>query len=66
MWGIFVSAGGFTKDAQAFARQQESRRITLIDLERLYELWIEHFSKLDDAAQRRFPLTPIYFLTPDD
>lgn len=62
--GLFVSIGGFTKDAEDFARQQERRKITLIDMERLVDLWIEFYPKLDDLARERLPLTPIYFLTP--
>ena len=30
--GIFVNAGGFTKDASDEARSQTTRRVTLIDL----------------------------------
>ncbi|MEP7247316.1 MAG: restriction endonuclease [Gammaproteobacteria bacterium] len=62
--GLFVSLGGFTRDAQDFARMQERRKITLIDLERLVDLWIEFYPKLDSLARERLPLTPIYFLTP--
>jgi restriction system protein len=62
--GLFVSTGGFTRDAETFARNQERRKITLIDSERLIELWIEFYGKLDDKARTRMPLTPIYFLTP--
>jgi restriction system protein len=63
--GLFVSTGGFTKDAADFARSQERRQVTLIDLERLVDLWIEHYGRLDELAKRRLPLTPIYFLTPE-
>ncbi|VXC81108.1 Restriction endonuclease [Burkholderia sp. 8Y] len=62
--GLYVSLGGFTRDAESFARNQERRKITLIDSERLIELWIEFYRKLDDEARARMPLTPIYFLTP--
>jgi restriction system protein len=62
--GLFVSLGGFTRDAEDFARMQERRKITLIDLDRLVELWIEFYPKLDDLARDRLRLTPIYFLTP--
>lgn len=62
--GIFVSTGGFTRDAEEFARSQVRRRITLLDLERLIELWVQFYGKLDDLARKRLPLTPIYFLTP--
>lgn len=63
--GIFVALSGFTKDAQDYARNQENRRMTLIDAKRLVELWISHYSKLTDAARQLLPLTPIYFLAPD-
>jgi restriction system protein len=62
--GLFVSTSGFTRDAEDEARKQESRKITLIDMDRFFDLWVEHSSKLDDAARRRFPLQPIYFLAP--
>jgi restriction system protein len=62
--GLFVSLGGFTRDAEDFARMQERRKITLIDLDRLVELWIEFYPKLDELARDRLRLTPIYFLTP--
>lgn len=62
--GLFVSTGGFTRDAEALARMQETRKITLIDMNRLTDLWIEFYSKLDEQARQRLPLTPIYFLTP--
>lgn len=60
----FVCIGGYTRDADDFARMQERRKITLIDLERLVDLWIEFYPKLDSLARERLPLTPIYFLTP--
>ncbi|HQR66224.1 MAG TPA: restriction endonuclease [Thermoanaerobaculia bacterium] len=63
--GLFVSIGGFTKDAAEEARTQEKRRITLIDLERLLDLWVENYDKLSDDARRRLPLRPIYFLAPE-
>lgn len=62
--GLFVSTAGFTRDAEEFARVQERRKITLIDLDRLVDLWIQFYPKLDDSARSRLPLTPIYFLTP--
>jgi len=61
--GIYVSAGGFSSEAEREARS-EHRHLTLINLDRLIELWIEHSAKLDDADRQRFPLKPIYFLAP--
>lgn len=63
--GIYVSAGGFTSEAEREARS-ESRHVTLIDLDRLVELWVEYSPKLGDADRQRLPLKPIYFLTPPD
>lgn len=62
--GLFVNTGGFTKDAEDEARAQQVRRVTLIDLARLVDLWTEHYSKLDNSARLRMPLEPIYFLAP--
>jgi restriction system protein len=62
--GIFVTAGEFTKDAIDEARTQEKRKVTLIDLERLVELWVRHYASLSDTARTRLPLQPIYFLAP--
>ena len=63
--GIFVAAGGFTKDASDEARTQEKRKVTLIDLERFFDLWVEHYHKLPEEDRRRLPLQPIYFLAPE-
>lgn len=63
--GLFVTTAGFTKDAQDEARTQEKRKVTLVDLERLFDLWVEHYDKLDEVARRRLPLQPIHFLAPE-
>jgi restriction system protein len=62
--GLFVSSGGFTSDAKEEARTQERRKVTLLDLEDIYSLWIEHYEKLSQEARQRLPLKPIYFLAP--
>lgn len=62
--GLFVSTGGFTKDAEDTARNQQNRQVTLINLQKFYELWVEHFEDLDEDAKDIFPLRPIYFLAP--
>ncbi len=63
--GLFVSTGGFTKDAEYEARTQQSRQVTLVDLRRLFELWVEHLDRLDEESRDFLPLKPIYFLAPD-
>lgn len=64
--GIYVSTGGFSSDAMSEARNQESRRITLIDLERVFDLWVQHYDQLPDVDQQRLPIRPVYFLSPAD
>jgi restriction system protein len=64
--GIFVASGGFTSDAKEEARTQERRKVTLIDLENLFDLWVEHYPKLTQEARQRLPLKPIYFLAPSE
>jgi restriction system protein len=61
--GIFVSIGGFTNDAEFEARGQERRSVTLIDLKKLVDLWIEHYDQVDEEDRSLFPLKPVYFLT---
>jgi restriction system protein len=62
--GIFVTTGGFTRDAEEYARNQERRKITLIDSEKLVELWTEYGEKLESDTWEFLPLSPIFFLTP--
>lgn len=62
--GIFVTTGGFTRDAEELARGQERRKITLVDLQALVDLWIEYNDKLENDVHDLFPLEPIYFLAP--
>lgn len=62
--GIFINTGGFTRDAQDEARTQEKRRISLLDAEKLFDLWVEHYGKLEDSARRKMPARPIWFLAP--
>jgi hypothetical protein len=63
---LFVSTGGFTKDAEDEARSQEIRRVTLVDLKRLFDLWVEHYDKIAESARRLLPLKPIYYLLPEE
>ena len=62
--GIFVSSGGFTNDAEAEARTQEKRKITLVNLEKLFDLWVLHYNKLSESDKHLLPLRPVYYLAP--
>ena len=62
--GIFLSSGGFTAAVMEEALNQRIYRITLIDLEHFFDLWLEYYDSLTEDARQRFPLKPIYFLAP--
>jgi len=62
--GLFVSTGGFTKEAETEARTQEKRKITLLSLEQLFDLWLEHYEKVEDPDKQLLPLKAVYFLAP--
>lgn len=64
--GIFVSTGGFTSDAEMEARTKETRKLTVIDLEKLVSLWIEHYDEVSESDKRLLPLKPVYYLAPTD
>ena len=64
--GIFVTTGGFSKDATQLARHQERRRLTLIDQVRLVDLWIQYQANVPADKRDALPLQPIYFLAPPD
>lgn len=64
--GIFVTTSGFTKDAAELARSQERRKITLLDSQKLVDLWVEYNNQLAKDKRHLLPLTPIYFLAPNE
>lgn len=57
---LYVSTGGFTKDAKSEA-QRASVPLTLVDLRQLRELLVEYYEKLDPVAQQLVPLKRLYW-----
>lgn len=64
--GLFVCTGGFTRDAEEEGRRQEKRRIMLLDLKRLFDLWTQHYDRIPETQRRLLPLRPVYYLAPDE
>jgi restriction system protein len=64
--GLFVSTGGFTRDAEDEARRQENRRVMLVDLKRLFDLWVEHYNHIPEDYRRLLLLKQIHFLVPEE
>jgi len=64
--GIFVSTGGFTSDAESEARTKETRKLTLLDLEKLVDLWVKNYEKIEESDKHLLPLKPVYYLAPSE
>jgi len=64
--GVFISTGGFTKSARNDASINRNSNLSLIDLEKLVELWLLSMNKLPTHAKNLLPLKPIYFLSFSD
>ncbi|PSR20232.1 MAG: restriction endonuclease [Sulfobacillus acidophilus] len=62
--GLFVSTEGFTAEAEKVGRSQERRRIMLLNLKRLFDLWVQHYPQIPDTDRKLLPLRPIYYLAP--
>jgi restriction system protein len=59
--GIFISVAGFTSEAERESRSDQ-RKIRLIDLERLFDLWVEHYSKIPESDRKLLAIKPVWFL----
>lgn len=58
--GIYVSTGGFTKDAKYEAERSEIP-IILMDLDRLVKFILQYYDNFDNDARSLIPLTKIYW-----
>ena len=56
--GIYVSLGGFTKQARDKARNCSN--LTLIDAKKFVALFLDHYEKLSPAYRAKFPLNRVY------
>ncbi len=65
-FGLFVSTGGFTGDAKEEARKEVFSKVTILDLETLFDLWIKHYAALSQQGRNRLPLKSVFFLSPSD
>jgi restriction system protein len=62
--GIYVCAGGFSSTAESEARAQERRRLTLLDLEKLFDLWVKYYDHVAESDKQLLPLRPAHYLAP--
>jgi len=59
--GMFVSSGGFSKEARREAGNG-AVHIELVDLDRFLDLWLQHYSKIPEVKRSKLRLEPIHFL----
>jgi restriction system protein len=60
--GLFISLGGFSADAEKEARTHSSKRLTLLDSQKFFDLWIEHYENLPQESRLLLPIRPVYYL----
>lgn len=58
--GLYVSTGGFTKDAR-YEAERARIPVTLLDLDDLVKSLLEHYERMDIAMQRLIPLRKLYW-----
>jgi restriction system protein len=58
--GLYVSTGGYTKDAH-YEADRAKVAVTLVDLDRLAELIVEHYERLDEEGRALVPLVRVYW-----
>jgi restriction system protein len=61
-YGLLVSSGGFTESVKEEALKTIFDRITLFDLESLFDLWVKNYQDLNQNARIRLPIKPVFFL----
>ncbi len=60
------SAEGSLRGEGRSVRERSVRAPRLVDLKRLFDLWIEHYAKVPEEFRQLLPLKPVYFLAPQD
>ncbi|MBI3099376.1 MAG: hypothetical protein HYY93_14215 [Planctomycetes bacterium] len=61
--GLVVSSGGFTSEVQRETRNS-TKHIETMDLERLIDLWQQHYDRIPESGRAMLPLVRVRFLAP--
>lgn len=64
-YGVVFSTGGFTNEAMRTMASGAFEKITALDTSAFFDLWKQHYGKLNQDASRLLPLKSIYFLSRD-
>lgn len=63
--GLIVSSGGFSSEVEREMRAS-TKHIETMDLDRLINLWQEHYDHLSERGKSMLPLIKVYFLAPTE
>jgi len=63
--GFVVSSSGFTSEVQREIRSS-SKHIETMDLDRLIQLWQQHYENIREPGKALLPLAKVYFLAPTE
>lgn len=58
--GLYVSTGGFTKEAK-YEADRANNQVTTVDLDDLYDLIVQYYDNFDSEARSILPLRKIYW-----
>lgn len=58
--GLFISTGGFTREAR-YEAERANLPLTLVDLDDLAELIVTHYESFDNEGRALIPLVRIYW-----
>ena len=63
--GLIVSSGGFSGEVEREIRAS-TKHIETMDLDRLIELWQQHYDKVREPGKALLPLVQLFFLAPTE
>lgn len=63
--GLIVSSGGFTSEVEREIRSS-AKHIETMDLDRLIQLWQQHYDQIPEPGKALLPLVKLFFLTPPE
>jgi len=58
--GLYVSTGGFTREAY-YEAERSNVPLTLLDFEELVRAVLSAYARFDESARKLIPLTPVYW-----
>ncbi len=61
-YGLLISTGGFTSDVKVKLESDAYQKMTLLDLEAFFDLWVDYYDQLSLEARNSLPLKPVQFL----